>query len=105
MNVLASTLPDSNDGYVAAAYIVFFVIVLIYVAIMAIRLGRVERRLGELNRAAQEPGPEEDLSQNGPPRARVRAGADTPSETLQSGAPEPAGAAPRASETQEREAV
>ena len=30
---------NSNDGYVAAAYIVFFAIVLIYVAIMAIRLG------------------------------------------------------------------
>jgi hypothetical protein len=53
MTALASTLPQgSNDGYVAAAYIVFFAIVLIYVAIMAIRLGRVERRLGELR--AQE---------------------------------------------------
>jgi hypothetical protein len=80
MNALASTLPNSNDGYVAAAYIVFFVIVLIYVAIMAVRLGRVERRLGELNRAAREQGPEEeDLSRNGAPRARVRAGADTTS--------------------------
>ncbi|MFZ1155462.1 MAG: hypothetical protein WAN93_11210 [Solirubrobacteraceae bacterium] len=40
----ATALPEnSNDGYVAAAYIVFFAIVLIYVAIMAIRLGRVER--------------------------------------------------------------
>ncbi len=81
MSVLASTLPNSNDGYVAAAYIVFFVVVLVYVAIMAVRLGRVERQLGELNRAAREPRPEEDLSRNGPPRARVRAGADTPSET------------------------
>jgi hypothetical protein len=47
-----STLPQSNDGYVAAAYIVFFAIVLIYVAIMAIRLGRVERKVRELS--AQE---------------------------------------------------
>jgi hypothetical protein len=46
---LASTLPEhSNDGYVAAAYIVFLAIVLIYVAIMAIRLGRVERKVEEL---------------------------------------------------------
>jgi hypothetical protein len=46
---LATTLPEhSNDGYVAAAYIVFFAIVLIYVVIMAVRLSRVERRLGEL---------------------------------------------------------
>jgi hypothetical protein len=43
---LATTLPEhSNDGYVAAAYIVFFAIVLIYVAIMAVRLGRVERKV------------------------------------------------------------
>ena len=32
---------SSNNGYVAAAYIVFFAIVLIYVAIMALRLTRV----------------------------------------------------------------
>lgn len=46
---LASTLPNSNTGYVAAAYIVFLAIVLIYVAIMAVRLGRVERKVRELN--------------------------------------------------------
>jgi hypothetical protein len=34
--------------YVAGAYIVLFVIVLVYVAIMAIRLSRMERDLGEL---------------------------------------------------------
>jgi hypothetical protein len=49
----ATTLPEhSNDGYVAAAYIVFLAIVLIYVAIMAIRLSRVERKVRELS--AQE---------------------------------------------------
>ncbi|HTY95960.1 MAG TPA: hypothetical protein VMB91_02885 [Solirubrobacteraceae bacterium] len=42
-------LPLHTAGkYVAAAYIVAFVVVLIYVAIMAIRLGRIERELGEL---------------------------------------------------------
>jgi hypothetical protein len=52
---LASTLPEhSNDGYVAAAYIVFLAIVLIYVAIMAIRLGRVERKVRELNAHERE---------------------------------------------------
>ena len=46
---LATTLPEnSNDGYVAAAYIVFLAIVLIYVAIMAVRLSRVERKVEEL---------------------------------------------------------
>jgi hypothetical protein len=42
-------LPLHTAGkYVAAAYIVLFLLVLIYVAIMAIRLSRIERSLGEL---------------------------------------------------------
>ncbi len=42
-------LPLHTAGkYVAAAYIVLFALVLIYVAIMAIRLSRIERQLGEL---------------------------------------------------------
>ena len=53
-------LPLHTAGkYVAAAYIVLFAIVLIYVAIMAIRLSRIERELGELleqRRAAPTPG-------------------------------------------------
>ncbi len=44
-------MPD-GDGYVAAAYLVFLALVLIYVAIMAMRLGRLERELGELNELA-----------------------------------------------------
>ena len=51
---LASTLPNSNTGYVAAAYIVFLAIVLIYVVIMAVRLGRVERKVRELNAHERE---------------------------------------------------
>jgi hypothetical protein len=49
--VLAETpaLPLHTAGkYVAGAYIVLFALVLIYVAIMAIRLSRIERDLGEL---------------------------------------------------------
>jgi CcmD family protein len=42
-------LPLHEAGkYVAGAYLVIFVLVLIYVAIMAIRLSRIERQLGEL---------------------------------------------------------
>jgi CcmD family protein len=42
-------LPLHTAGkYVAAAYIVVFAIVLIYVAIMGIRLSRMERQLGDL---------------------------------------------------------
>jgi hypothetical protein len=56
MTTLATSIPGSSDnGYVAAAYIVFFAIVLIYVAIMALRLTRVERSLRELNERAGAP--------------------------------------------------
>ncbi len=56
MTLLATAIPgSSNNGYVAAAYIVFFAIVLIYVAIMALRLTRVERGLRELNERAGTP--------------------------------------------------
>jgi hypothetical protein len=52
------TLPD-NTGYVAAAYLVFFALVLIYLVVMSTRLSRFEREVGELNelvdrRAAEE---------------------------------------------------
>ncbi len=39
---------DEAGKYVAAAYLVFLALVLIYVAIMAGRLARVERDLGEI---------------------------------------------------------
>jgi len=42
-------LPLHEAGkYVAGAYVVLFALVLIYVAVMAIRLSRIERELGEL---------------------------------------------------------
>jgi isoprenylcysteine carboxyl methyltransferase (ICMT) family protein YpbQ len=50
--IAASELPalplHTAGKYVAGAYVVFFAIVLIYVAIMAVRLKRIERDLGEL---------------------------------------------------------
>jgi CcmD family protein len=42
-------LPLHEAGkYVAGAYAVLFVLVLVYVTIMAVRLSRIERELGEL---------------------------------------------------------
>ncbi len=50
-------LPLHTAGkYVAAAYIVLFAMVLVYVAIMAVRMGRTERELGELLEALDEQG-------------------------------------------------
>ncbi|HWY17660.1 MAG TPA: hypothetical protein VNY27_02990 [Solirubrobacteraceae bacterium] len=52
---VATALPENTgDGYVAAAYIVFFVILLIYVAIMALRLSHVQRDLRDLRARTQE---------------------------------------------------
>ena len=39
---------DEAGKYVAAAYLVFLALILIYVAIMAIRLANVQRDLAEL---------------------------------------------------------
>jgi hypothetical protein len=52
-------LPLHTAGkYVAGAYIVLFVIVLIYVAIMAIRLSHIERDLGELLSVSESAAPD-----------------------------------------------
>ena len=47
--MLATDALPKDDGYVAAAYLVFLFLLLIYVSIMAIRLSRVERTLVEIN--------------------------------------------------------
>jgi flagellar biosynthesis/type III secretory pathway M-ring protein FliF/YscJ len=47
----APAIPLGEGGkFVAAAYIVFVVLILIYVAIMAVRSQRIERELAELQR-------------------------------------------------------
>jgi hypothetical protein len=53
---------DDAGPYVAAAYLVFLALILIYVAIMAGKLVRIARELGELaelleRRSADEPEP------------------------------------------------
>jgi CcmD family protein len=51
--IAAPALPLHEAGkYVAGAYVVFIALILIYVAIMAARLGRIERELGELEELA-----------------------------------------------------
>ena len=56
--ILAQTTPalPDNTGYVAAAYLIFFALVLIYVVIMASKLSRFERELSELNDLADRRG-------------------------------------------------
>jgi hypothetical protein len=45
---------DEAGKYVAAAYLVFLALILIYVAIMAARLGRIQQDLVELTRLAED---------------------------------------------------
>jgi hypothetical protein len=52
--ILASNALPDNAGYVAAAYLVFLALLVIYVGIMAYKLGKVEREVVELNRLAEE---------------------------------------------------
>ena len=40
---------DDAGPYVAAAYLVFLALILIYVSIMATKLGRIEREIGEVS--------------------------------------------------------
>jgi hypothetical protein len=44
---------DEAGKYVAAAYLVFLALVLVYVAIMAVRLATVQRELTELAEAIE----------------------------------------------------
>jgi hypothetical protein len=53
MTVLAA---EGVNGYVAAAYLVFLAIVLLYVAIVGSKLQRIERELTELNDLAEKRG-------------------------------------------------
>jgi type II secretory pathway component PulM len=49
---MTPALPD-NTGYVAAAYLVFLALVLIYVVIMASKLARHQREVAELDELAE----------------------------------------------------
>jgi hypothetical protein len=55
---------DDAGPYVAAAYLVFLALILIYVSIMATKLGRIEREIGELSAIVgerdSEAAPEEE---------------------------------------------
>ncbi|HEU4975324.1 MAG TPA: hypothetical protein VFT50_09565 [Baekduia sp.] len=70
MIAASNVLPD-NAGYVAAAYLVFLALILIYVGIMAHRLTRLERDVVELNELADRP--DEPAADPDAPREEIRA--------------------------------
>ena len=51
-----SPSPPSEWQYVAAAYLVVFVAVLAWVALIAAKLGRLQKQLGDLVEKARERG-------------------------------------------------
>ncbi len=56
---LVSALPlaaDTGGGYVAAAYLVFVGLLLVYLGIMSIKLVRIHRALGDLLKRTRKPG-------------------------------------------------
>jgi hypothetical protein len=61
--MIASALPD-NAGYVAAAYLVFLALLLIYFGIMAYKMVRIQRDVAELaERSPRGRGSERELAQ------------------------------------------
>ncbi|HWV88204.1 MAG TPA: hypothetical protein VNZ62_22345 [Capillimicrobium sp.] len=53
--MFADTLPgDQGTPYVVAAYLVFLALLLIYLAIMGVRVARMERDLAELDDLVRE---------------------------------------------------
>jgi len=67
--IAAPALPlDEAGKYVAGAYLVFLALLLIYVAIMSVRLGRIDRELADLAELAERKHPEAEAE---PEPARV----------------------------------
>ncbi|HEX4438206.1 MAG TPA: hypothetical protein VH061_15585 [Solirubrobacteraceae bacterium] len=57
LTAISPALPLHEAGkYVAGAYIVLLAMILVYVAIMAIRLSHIERDLGELLEVSEHDG-------------------------------------------------
>ena len=47
---------DEAGKYVAAAYLVFLTLLIVYVAIMGMKIARIEREIGELLELTRRPG-------------------------------------------------
>jgi hypothetical protein len=69
--MLASTTLPDNAGYVAAAYLVFLALLLVYVGIMAYKLTRIQRDVVEIDELV-------DRAQVAPPAAGERDREETP---------------------------
>jgi hypothetical protein len=59
---------DDAGPYVAAAYLIFLALILVYVAIMASKLARIERELIELSELAERRATAPDEEREAVPR-------------------------------------
>jgi len=67
--VSTPALPLDDAGpYVAAAYLVFLALVLIYVAIMAVKLSRISRDIAELAELERRRGDDREAEREAVPR-------------------------------------
>lgn len=57
MNVLLAA--DTGGSYVAAAYLVFVIVLAVYLAIMAKKLVRMQRELSDIRRKTDDPNPKD----------------------------------------------
>jgi hypothetical protein len=73
--VLPALPLDEAGVYVAAAYLIFLALIVVYVGILAAKIARIEREVGNLNLLADEalarPGP--DRPNDDEPLARPEA--------------------------------
>jgi hypothetical protein len=60
--ITASTVLPDNAGYVAAAYLVFLALLVIYVGIMAYKLVNVQRAVAEISELADRRFDAEDAA-------------------------------------------
>ncbi len=58
-------LPD-NGGYVAAAYLIFLALLLIYVGIMAYKMSKLQRSVAELDALAKRDAEQEPAAEAAP---------------------------------------
>ena len=66
---MGPALPLDDAGpYVAAAYLVFLALVLVYVAIMAAKLSRISREIAELAEVAEPRDGEREAEREAVPR-------------------------------------
>ena len=73
---------DEAGKYVAGAYVVFFTLIMVYVAIIGAKIARIDRELEELNELVEEEDGREPARprRSGGPASTSERGAGTPAE-------------------------